>query len=223
MRHYALYLPLYSGLSSLLLGIAPDAQMLPGRTPALEKPLVFYGSSITQGGCAATAGACYPALLARRLDAAQINLGFSGNAKGEGPMARYIAGLDMSVFIFDYDHNAPDAAHLRATHAPFFQIVRQAQPRLPIVMVSRPDFDREPGPARERRQVILETYLNALAAGDRHVYFVDGEGLFGNRNREECTVDGCHPTNLGFLRMADGIEPVLRRALAEREEALLTN
>lgn len=216
MRHYALYLPLYNSVRSLLLGFAPGARVEPGRVPSLEAPLVFYGSSITQGGCAAKTGSCYTTILSRRLDAAQVNLGFSGNAKGEEVMARYIAGLKMSAFILDYDHNAPSADFLRKTHEPFFRIVRQAQPQLPIVLVSRPDFDTFPADSRARRDVILQTYENALAAGDRHVYFVDGESLFGHSDRDMCAVDGCHPTSLGFLRMADCLEPVLRRALCER-------
>ena len=122
----------------------------------------------------------------------------------------------MSAFILDYDHNAPSVDHLRKTHEPFFRIVRKAQPELPVVLVSKPDFDGAPDENRVRRSIILQTYLNALAAGDRHVYFVDGESLFGRDDRDMCTVDGCHPTSLGFLRIADHLEPVLRRALSER-------
>ena len=84
------------------------------------------------------------------------------------------------------------------------------------MLVSKPDFDGYPDENRERRNVILQTYANAVAAGDRHVYFVDGETLFGRGDRDICAVDGCHPTSLGFLRMADRLEPVLRRALADR-------
>ena len=213
LRHYALYLPLYNGLKQLSLGFAPGARVEAGRRPRIAKPLVFYGSSITQGGCAAKTGSCYTTLLARRLDAAQINLGFSGNAKGEESMARYIAGLEMSVFILDYDHNAPSVEHLSATHEPFFRIVRQAQPQLPIVLVSKPDFDRDIPGNRLRRDVIVRTYANALAAGDKNVYFVDGEHFFGAADRDLCTVDGCHPNDIGFLRMADTLEPVLRHIL----------
>lgn len=214
LRHYALYLPLYNGLSQLLLGFPSGAQVLPGRTPRIERPLVFYGSSITQGGCASKVGSCYTTLLARRLDAAQINLGFSGSGRGEASMARYIAGLTMSIFVLDYDHNAPDTQHLAATHEPFFKIVREAQPDLPIVMVSRPNFEANPEGNRIRRDIIRRTYDNARARGDRHVYMVDGETLFGITDRDLCTVDGVHPTDLGFFRMANTLEPVLREILA---------
>ena len=213
MRHYALYLPLYNGLEAFMLGLGPNARLEPGRTPRIEKPLVFYGSSITQGGCASKVGSCYSTILARRLDAAQINLGFSGSGRGEEHMARHIASIPMSAFILDYDHNAPSLEHLSATHERFYQIVREAQPELPIVMVSMPDYDRDPAANGARRAVIVRTYARALEKGDRNVYYVDGQSLFGDTDRDMCTVDGCHPNDLGFLRMADRIEPVLRSAL----------
>ena len=212
LRSYVLYLPLYNGLKTLLLGLPPQAQLLPGRTPRTEKPVVFYGSSVTQGACASKAGSCYTTLLARRLDAAQINLGFSGNAKGEEIIARYIASLDMSLFIYDYDYNAPTAEHLQETHEPFFRIVREAHPDLPVVMISR--FSGKMGPdADVRREIIRNTYLHAVEAGDRNVWFVDGQPLFGETDRDMCTVDIGHPTDLGFLRVADALEPLLREIL----------
>ena len=214
MRHYAIYLPLYNGVSHFHLGFDRSCVISGGRIPKIEKPLVFYGSSITQGGCAQKTGSCYAAILARRLDAAMINLGFSGNGKGEEHMARYIASLPMSAFIMDYDHNAPDINHLNRTHWRFYEIIRAAQPRVPIVMASMPDFDRMPADAEARRAIILATYTNALASGDKHVYYVDGQTFFGNTDRSLCTVDDCHPTDLGFLRMADRFEPVLRHALS---------
>ena len=212
LRSYVLYLPLYNGLKTLMLGLPPQAQLLPGRTPRTEKPVVFYGSSVTQGACASKAGSCYTTLLARRLDTAQINLGFSGNAKGEEIIARYIASLDMSLFVYDYDYNAPSVEHLQATHEPFFRIIREAQPELPIVMISR--FSGTWGvDADARRDVIRNTFLHAVQAGDHRVWFVDGHPLFGETDRDMCTVDTGHPTDIGFLRVADALEPLLRKIL----------
>ena len=212
LRSYVLYLPLYNGLKTLMLGLPPQAQLLPGRTPRTEKPVVFYGSSVTQGACASKAGSCYTTLLARRLDTAQINLGFSGNAKGEEIIARYIASLDMSLFVYDYDYNAPSVEHLQATHEPFFRIIREAQPELPVVMISR--FSGTWGAdADARRDVIRNTFLHAVQAGDHRVWFVDGHPLFGETDRDMCTVDTGHPTDIGFLRVADALEPLLRKIL----------
>lgn len=213
MRQYVLYLPLYNGLSQLLLGFPHNARIMPGRKPKIEKPIVFYGSSITQGGCASKSGSAYTTVLCRRLDAAQINLGFSGSGRGEECMARYISSLSMSAFVLDYDHNAPTLEHLAGTHEPFFRIVREARPDLPVIIVSKPDFDTQPHDSAARRKIIYETYLHAISRGDKKVAFVDGETLFGKTDRDMCTVDGVHPNDLGFLRMADGLEPILRQFL----------
>ncbi len=218
MRHYALYLPLYNGVDSLLIGLPPQAQLAQGRKPKIEKPILFYGSSITQGGCASKAGSCYSTLLCRRLDAAQINLGFAGCALGEEAMARYIASLPMSVFVMDYDHNAPNPEHLRKTHEPFFRIVRQAQPDLPIVLVSSPAFTIPNARPEERLEIIRETYRHALEQGDKNVYLVDGMRFFDGEERDLCTVDGCHPNDLGFWKMANALEPILRSILEEQHK-----
>jgi len=213
MRHYALYLPLYNGVTDLSLGFAPGAQVLPGRRPKTEQPIVFYGSSITQGGCASKCGSCYTSIVARRLDAAQVNLGFSGSGRGEKNMAEYIASLSMSAFVLDYDHNAYDPPHLEKTHEAFFKTVRAAHPELPILIISRPDYDRDPELAKACFAIISRTYENALAAGDAHVRLIDGRTLFGDTDRDLCTVDGSHPNDLGFLRMADIVTEALKDML----------
>ena len=213
MKDVEMNLPLYNGLTDGWVGLHKAAVLEAPRPYAVEKPLVFYGSSITQGGCASKPGNSYPAFLGRWLSADHVNLGFSGSARGEEHMARYIAGLAMSAFILDYDHNAPDTAHLAATHERFYRIVRQAQPTLPIVMVSKPDGDADPRQRAARREIIRATYERARAAGDERVWFVDGETLFGTDDRDACTMDGTHPNDLGFYRMAKGLLPVMKEAL----------
>ena len=213
MHEHTVYLPLFTPLYDLMIGLDDDAQVKPPRPYAVQKPIVFYGSSITNGASATHAGNAYVSIVCRRLDASFLNLGFSGSARGEESIARYIAGLDMSLFVMDYDHNAPDAAHLEATHERFFRIVREAQPDLPIALISKPDFDIDPERNAARRAVIRRTYEHALAAGDARVRFIDGETLFGTTERRDCLVDGTHPNDLGFRRMADAITPVLRELL----------
>lgn len=203
--------PPYDGVEDFQLGLERNAIILPPVPYTLEKPIVFYGSSITQGGCASRPGNSYTNHLGRRLNAEIINLGFSGSAKGEPLMAETIANMEMSAFVLDYDHNAPSPEHLANTHEPFFQTIRKANPELPIIMISRPSPNHKMTPVR--KEIVRRTYENAVAAGDNKVWFIDGESLFGGRDRDACTVDGTHPNDLGFLRMADGIEPVLRLAL----------
>lgn len=217
LRTVALYLPLYDAVKEVLVGLPKSARLTPPRSYRIEKPVVFYGSSITQGGCASRTSLGHCALLARFLDAEFVNLGFSGNAKGEPEMARYIAGLEMSCFVLDYDHNTPNPEHLERTHGPFYEIVRQAQPDLPIVMISSPNSDTLKE-GTQRRAVIRATYDRAMARGDRKVYYVPGDALLGLNHRECCRVDGIHPNDLGFMRMAETILPVLATALESPRE-----
>lgn len=204
-------LPLYNGVKHLYVGLMKGKKVLPAKPYKVEKPVVYYGSSITQGGCASRPGNSYQGFISRHLNADYVNLGFSGNARGEQTMAAYIASLEMSVFVMDYDHNAPTKEHLAATHEPFFKTIRAAHPDLPIIIVSRPNVTLAEDDAR--RAIIKQTYDNAVAAGDGNVWFVDGRKLFGKADRYDCTVDGCHPNDLGFYRMAQAIEPAVKEAL----------
>lgn len=218
-HEFELAFPLYNGVLDFELGLNEGAHILPPTPLKEEKPIVFYGSSITQGASATKPCNCYTSMLAREMRLPQINLGFSGRAKGEPGMARYIAGLPMCAFVMDYDHNADTAADLRATHEPFFRIIREANPTLPILIVSRPspltEHDRDE--AGERFEVLRTTYRHAVEAGDKHVYLLNGTEFFEDELRYACTADTCHPTDLGFYRMYKHIRPVLEQALNERE------
>lgn len=216
MRDYILNLPLYGGVETVEIGIPPEA-MVESATPHRNGPVLFYGSSITQGGCASRPGNSYAAMLSRALDFEQINLGFSGCGRGEAKVAEAIASLDLAAFVMDYDYNAPDAEHLKNTHEPFYRIIRAHRPHLPIVMLSKCSIwpDRRYETDSVRREIIRETYAKGIKEGDKHLYFIDGETLFGTHDREACCVDCCHPNDLGFYRMFETVLPVLARALRE--------
>ncbi len=215
MRTFTLNMPLYGGVNELYLGF--DRESVIEAPPAQRyKPVAYYGSSITQGGCASRPGNSYQGILSRALDCGQVNLGFSGNGMGEPEVAEYIAAMDLSAFVMDLDNNCHSPEQLRSVHDPFFQIIRKAQPKLPVIFVSRPPLmgsDQNPA----RIEVILETYNKALAAGDKHVYFVNGSEFFDAFAGDCATVDGCHPNDYGFVLMALGILPTLEKALKEAE------
>ncbi|MBQ7096853.1 MAG: hypothetical protein IJN96_02140 [Clostridia bacterium] len=211
MREITINFPTYSGVTELYVGLAEDAEVLEPTPYKSKKPVVYYGSSITQGGCASRPGNIYQNIITRRFDIDYINLGFSGNAKGEPVIAEYIAGLDMSAFIYDYDYNAPDVKHLRETHRAMFEVVRRAHPEIPIVLMSRPKFRLTDG-EKERLEVIRDTYESAKASGDANVYLITGPELMALAGNEG-TVDNCHPNDLGFFRMANTIRPVLEEML----------
>ncbi len=210
-REITINLPLYSGVQYLEIGLAEEAEIWAPAPYRPLKPIVYYGSSITQGGCASRPGRSYQSVIARRLNCDYVNLGFSGNAKGEPAMAEYIKNLPMSVFVYDYDHNAKKSEDLRVTHEPFFRTVRAANPDLPIVLMNRPKFYLTEA-EKERRAIIETTYQNALAAGDKNVYFISNEELCA-LCADEGTVDGCHPTDFGFASMAKAVGDLLEEIL----------
>ena len=140
LRNIELYFPLYNGVYELYIGVKDGCVLQPARAYDYEKPVVFYGSSITQGGCASHAGNDYISILSRRLGFDFVNLGFSGSAKGETPMAEYLSHLQAQVMVLDYDFNSPTEKTLQETHYPLYEKIRKAQPNTPIVFMTRPNF-----------------------------------------------------------------------------------
>ncbi len=205
MAEYTINFPLYRGVKRLLVALRKGAKLESPHEFTIKDPVVFYGSSITQGACASRPGNCYVNTLMRKIDADFINLGFSGSCKAEPQMADYIAGLKMSAFVYDYDHNVRTPEQLKDTHKPFFDIIRKAQPNLPIIMVTAPDAYFNGPSFYARREIIYENYLAAKNSGDNNVYYVDGSALFPSDCIDNCIVDGTHPSDLGFHFMAEGI------------------
>ena len=196
-------------MTALYIGLRKDAY-LGEPAPYLHKtPVVYYGSSITQGGCASRPGLSYQSILSRKLDTEYVNLGFSGSCKAEDAMIRYLCEQEMSVFVYDYDHNAPTPEYLAETHEKLYKALRFTKPDLPIVLMSRPKFTLNEDD-RRRLRIIEKTYDNAKAAGDDNIYLLDGPTLMALAG-DEGTVDGCHPNDLGFFSMAAALEPVLRK------------
>ena len=211
LREITINMPLYTTVKRLLIGLAESAVVEAPTPYALETPVVYYGSSITQGACASRPGNTYESMISRRLNCNFINLGFAGNALAEDEIAEYIKGLNMSVFVYDYDHNAPNPQYLRATHEKMFQTIRSALKDLPIVILSRP-HPRLTADGQERLAIIKATYENAVAAGDRNVYFIPGTELV-KYSGHDGLVDNCHPTDLGFASFAKVLGDLLETIL----------
>ena len=210
-REITINFPLYSQVGKLYIGLQEGAFIGAPQNYKIDKPIVYYGSSITQGGCASRPGNSYESIISRRLDADYINLGFSGNAKGEPEIAEYISKLDMSCFVYDYDYNAPSVEHLSNTHQKMYNVIREANPDLPIVVMSRPKYyltEEE----KQRLAVIVKTYEDAKANGDRNVYLIDGSALMALA-KDDGTVDNCHPNDLGFASMAKAVGDLLEKIM----------
>lgn len=219
-REFRLYLPLYNGVSAVELGL-PEGATLSRPDPYAaghEKPIVFYGTSITHGACASRPGMVHTAILGRRFERPVINLGFSGNGRMELPVAELMAEIDAAVYVIDCLPNI-DAAQVAERTEPLVKLLREKRPQTPIVLVE----DRTYSDAfliaskRERndtsRAAFRAAYDRLIAAGTTGLEYLEGEHLLGDDN--EGTVDSSHPTDLGFMRQADAFEPVLRRALKD--------
>ena len=210
-RAYMLYLPLYNGVNSLEVGVSPKAAFR-GLAPR-PKPMAFYGTSIMQGGCASRPGMVYSAILGRRLNRPTINLGFSGNGTMDKELALLMAELDPCVYVIDCLPNMAAAAVAQRTE-PLVRILRKARPTTPIVLVEDRTYCHAwlIESARRRndtsRAELRKAHDRLVAAGVTHLHYVPGEHLFGDDG--EATVDGSHATDLGFVRQADALEPVLK-------------
>jgi len=216
LRSYTVNFPIHAVVESLEIGLKAGAVLEAARPYRDIAPVVFYGSSIVHGTAASRPGYIYPAILSRELNLDFINLGFSGNAKGEPALAKWMAECPMSIFVCDYDHNAPDVAHLEATHYALYETVREKKADVPYIMITRPNYwtrqcDRED--VLQRRDVIMNSYLKARASGDKNVYFIDGMSFFMGQHMYETSVDGVHPNDMGFVRMADTVGALIRHIL----------
>lgn len=220
LTNYTINFPLYDGVQDLYIGLKKDAILEEATPYKNQRPVVFYGNSITQGGCASRPGNNYQGFLSRLLKMDYVNLGFSGSAKGEPEMARYISDMEMCALVIDYDSNAPTEKHLEETHYNFYKIIRDSNPELPIIILSHPaalhavhyetKTSSEWGTLENRRRIIRDTYERAKAYGDENIYFIDGRDIFKGEEGDACTVDGVHPNDYGFYRFAKCLEPVLR-------------
>lgn len=211
VNEYTLNFPICSEIEELYIGVKEGCALKKSSGYSMQTPVVFYGSSITQGACASRPGNTYANMISRRLDCDYINLGFWGNAKGEAEMARYIAGLTMSAFVYDYDYNAPSVEHLASTHEKMFQIIRAQNPNLPIIIVSAP----RPYPNEtdmQRFAVVEKTYQNAVASGDKFVCYLSGAEMM--KGIEDVVLaDNIHPADVGFIYMAKYIGDALKELL----------
>ena len=213
-REYAFYLPLYNGVEKVEFGFNEGASF-EGLAPR-KKPIIFYGTSITHGACASRPGMCHPAILGRRLDLPTTNLGFSGNGKMDASVGEFLCKVDAAVFVIDCLPNM-DAKLVRERCVPLVNQLRAAKPETPIVLVEdRRNTNSWIHPDKvkyhsDNHAALKESYDKLIAAGVKKLFYIPGDALLGDDG--DGATDGSHPSDLGFYRQADVMEPVLREAL----------
>jgi len=216
LREYRLYLPLYSEIKELQIGIEKGAVI--NKPVAASSPkVVIYGSSITQGASASRPGMAYPAILGRSINCEFFNMGFSGSGKMELAMAKALAAMPADVYILDCVPN-PTPAQIQERALPFLKELRKLKPGIPIIMVEsifREDawWDSEKNKrVKDQNQAFLNAYQQLKKENWEHLYYLPTAGLIGNDH--EATIDGTHLTDVGFQRLAVAVEKILRQALA---------
>ena len=217
MRDYLIYFPLYNGIEALSIGVAEDAEFH-AVAPNPAKPIVYYGTSITQGGCCSHPGNVYTSMLSRRLGVPFINLGFSGSARMEPEMAEMIATLDPALFVIDAVPNM-DAPLIRERALPFLKTIRAAHPETPILIVDGRFYANchikkaLAAQCQGESDALREAY-DAFAAESGNVYWLGHENLIGEDIDYDATMDSSHLNDLGMFRQADKLEPVIRGILS---------
>ncbi|MGQ7869547.1 SGNH/GDSL hydrolase family protein [Sunxiuqinia sp. sy24] len=218
MNEYMLYLPLYDGLKKLEIGVETMAAIEQAQvdSPKKGKSVVFYGTSITQGGCASRAGMAYPNILSRMMNTEIINLGFSGNGQLDLEVAEAMATIDASCFVIDCLPNV-SVAQMKEKYARFIEIVREKNPETPILLVETILFPHRYfdqlvySLLQDKNETLTRIYKEQKAKGDRNIYYQKADDLIGDD--QEATVDGVHLTDLGFKRMAENLYPVIRKLI----------
>jgi hypothetical protein len=217
-REYMLYLSLYDGVTALSIGIDSLAHISQPEinAPIREKPIVFYGTSILQGGCASRPGMAHTNILSRWLNREVINLGFSGNGKLDYEIAEVIANVDASLYVLDFVPNA-SPAEIREKTEHFYAIIRDKHPDTPILFVEDPLFthslfDQRIAKEIKEKNIAINQVVNLLKErGDRNITLISSENMIGTDG--EATIDGIHFTDLGFMRYAELLHPIIKKQL----------
>jgi hypothetical protein len=216
-REYMVYFPLYNGVTSLEIGVPKGTEVAPGASrPAGRKPIVFYGTSITHGASASRGGMTHVAMLGRIFDREVINLGFSGNGRMELEVTKFIAEIDPAVFVLDCLPNMT-AKEINERAEACVRMLREAHPSTPILLVE--DRNYQDGfliTARRERNVTSQAAMRAIYEklqrdGVKGLSYLKGEELLGDDG--EATIDGSHPSDLGFVRQTKAFERPLRKIL----------
>jgi len=216
-REFMVYLPLRNGVTSLEFGVPKGATIKAGPARAAgSRPIVFYGTSITHGIGASRSGMTHVAMLGRTFQREVINLGFSGNGRMEPEVLKFVAELDPAVFVLDCLPNM-GAALVTERTVPGVKLLREAHPKTPILLVE--DRNIQTGFLVEARRkandanhaALREAFAALQAEKVPEIYYLEGANLLGDDG--EGTVDGSHPTDLGFMRQAAEFERVLRPVL----------
>lgn len=216
-KEFLLHFPLYKELKSFQLRIDEGASFTP-TVQEFDKKIIVYGSSIVHGASASRPGMAYPAKISRNLQANVINMGVSGNARMELSVAQMINDIeDVDLIVMDCVPNCSPQQVKERTFA-FVQELRKAHPDTPILMIESiirqiGNYDQKWKQRLHDQNANFKTeYERLVAAGYDNLFYIPADHLIGDDH--EGTVDGTHPTDVGFARMVEIIQPEIEKILA---------
>lgn len=217
-REYMLYLPLYDGVTSLSIGVDSLAEIAQPKVnlPVREKPIVFYGTSILQGGCASRPGMAHTNIISRWLNRECVNLGFSGNALLDLEIAEVVAGVDASVYVLDFVPNA-NVQQMKERADKFYTIIRSRHPDTPVIFLEDPIFthtrfdQRIAEEVAQKNETVNAIFQSLKKRGEKNIYMISSKDMLGHDG--EATVDGVHFTDLGMMRYAELVCPVIKKCI----------
>ena len=209
MRDICLYLPLYGSIDILSLAVDEDAKFGTPTPFSLEKPILFYGTSITQGGCASRPGLSYQDMLGRKYNIDFLNFGFSGRGKCEPEVAKVLTETDPSCMVIDVGQNN-SVEELKERYRPFIDILRQAHPNIPMLATTPIFYNAELWSkthiqtVTHKRQIISAAIWDRMGEGDLNLHLLEAKDYLSDAFTDGA-VDGGHPNDLGFAHMADSM------------------
>ncbi len=221
-RHeFLMYLPLYNGVSKVEVGVPPGSKVEKAEPRAADRsrPVVFYGTSITQGGCASRPGMVHTAIIGRALNVPVINLGFSGSGRLDPELAPLLGEIDASVYVLDCLPNL-NGKETAERAEPFVKALRKLKPDTPILLVEDRYYTNGSvlaGPKKhndDNHAALRAAYKSLKDAGVPKLFYLEGKDQLGDDG--EGTVDSSHPTDLGFHRMADVFGAELVKILGKK-------
>ena len=204
-REFKLYLPLYDGIKSLEIGIDFNS-FIEKPTRSKKKPIVFYGTSITQGGCASRPGMAHTNIISRKLNIDCINFGFSGNGIMEEPITELISEIDASLYVIECLPNMTKDQVLKNV-GPLVATIREKRPDTPIILVDNFLYEKTSldrilkNELNEKNIEFKNQYDKIIQNGVPNIFYLSNQTAPGEDH--EGTVDGVHFTDLGFLRYAN--------------------
>lgn len=221
-REYKLLLPLYNSVDSLVIGVPRNTLFHP-LMKRKEKPIVAYGTSITQGACASRPGMAWTSILERKMDRPLINLGFSGQGLLDEVIINQMKEIDAKVYILDCLPNlAPNENRtLEDVHKLIVASVRNLRGKntiTPILLVEHAGFSDDVIDVKGKEiysdlnNTMKDAFQQLQSEGIENIYLLTKEEI---NLSHDCTVDGIHPNDLGMQYYANAYEKSLRKILKE--------